>query len=393
MLDALKRYINQLFNKDYLLELQENWEVFGQQDAMWSILTDPSKKNNKWDIQDFFTTGSHEIQSVFSHINDELKFEINYGKALDFGCGIGRVTQALCCYFQECYGVDIAESMIELAKQYNQHKDKCYFYQNNTNDLSQFDNNFFDFVYSRIVLQHIKPEYSKQYIKEFLRILSPGGLIVFQVPSEPVSNQERPYFIPQDYKSDITVSPASMKILSKAKTSSTIVLEVKVKNTGNAYFPSFNETQGKFFIALGNHWLNSQGKVVIFDDGRSPLQAGLQPMQETKIELIINTPSKKGEYLLELDLVHEGVTWFSEQGNTKIRIPIFVDSREKECNNSNSNLSKKKNQSKAPKMEMYSVPQKDVIQLIQSNQGKIVDIQPDFSTGGEWKSFLYFVSK
>ena len=46
----------------------------------------------------------------------------------------------------------------------------------------------FDFVYSSLVLQHMKPEYSQNYIKEFLRILAPGGLVYFQLPAE----QEKP---------------------------------------------------------------------------------------------------------------------------------------------------------------------------------------------------------
>jgi cyclopropane fatty-acyl-phospholipid synthase-like methyltransferase len=34
------------------------------------------------------------------------------------------------------------------------------------------------------VLQHMKPKYSKRYIKEFLRILLPNGLLIFQIPGE-----------------------------------------------------------------------------------------------------------------------------------------------------------------------------------------------------------------
>ena len=36
--------------------------------------------------------------------------------ALDFGCGIGRLSQALAEHFDQVYGVDISPKMIELAR-------------------------------------------------------------------------------------------------------------------------------------------------------------------------------------------------------------------------------------------------------------------------------------
>ncbi len=45
---------------------------------------------------------------------------INYNDtlALDFGCGIGRLTQLLCKFFKKCIGVDISKEMIKLANKY-----------------------------------------------------------------------------------------------------------------------------------------------------------------------------------------------------------------------------------------------------------------------------------
>lgn len=45
--------------------------------------------------------------------------------ALDFGCGVGRLTQALAAHFDEVTGVDISPSMIKLAKKYSRHGDGC----------------------------------------------------------------------------------------------------------------------------------------------------------------------------------------------------------------------------------------------------------------------------
>jgi len=58
-------------------------------------------------------------------------------------------------------------------------------------DLKLFADNRFDFVYSNITLQHIEPRFIKRYVEEFVRLLAPGGVLLFQFPSEPVSRRDR----------------------------------------------------------------------------------------------------------------------------------------------------------------------------------------------------------
>lgn len=166
-------------------ELQHNWNQFGEIDPLWSILTEPDKKGNKWQVDEFFKTGVEEIDAVIRHV-ESLGLNTARRKALDFGCGVGRLTQALANYFDEVDGVDIAPSMIERANKFNSHGDRCRYYLNETDDLKLFADNRFDLIYTNITLQHIAPRYSKNYIKEFVRILIPHGLLIFQQPSEPI---------------------------------------------------------------------------------------------------------------------------------------------------------------------------------------------------------------
>jgi ubiquinone/menaquinone biosynthesis C-methylase UbiE len=103
------------------------------------------------------------------------------GKALDFGCGVGNLSQALCNYFHEVYAVDIAPSTLEIANKYNRHAHKCKYIHNNADNLRIFSDNSFDFIFSSGVLVSMQPRYAKKYIREFLRILRPQGLLVFQL--------------------------------------------------------------------------------------------------------------------------------------------------------------------------------------------------------------------
>lgn len=166
-----------------LKNIKCNWDEFAKKDPLWSILPLPEKKGNRWNIQDLFITGEKEIKSIMAYVGT-LGIKIGNEKALDFGCGVGRLTQALAAYFSECYGVDISSKMIALANQYNQHSKRCKYILNCTNDLKIFQDNTFDFIYSNIVFQHIPPFYTFGYIKEFLRIMKPKGLIIFQITTE-----------------------------------------------------------------------------------------------------------------------------------------------------------------------------------------------------------------
>lgn len=174
-----------------LKELQDTWDRFGRKDPLWAIISTPEKKGNKWQLDEFFETGVSEIAAVMRFAAG-LKLPAHHRKALDFGCGVGRLTQALANHFDEVVGLDIAPSMLRLADKHNQQPARCKYLLNRTSDLRMFADNTFDFIYTNMVLQHMRPDYAKSYIVEFLRVLNPNGLLVFQLPSERVDRPGRP---------------------------------------------------------------------------------------------------------------------------------------------------------------------------------------------------------
>lgn len=160
-----------------------DWNELAKLDTKWAILTAPDKKYNKWAEEEFFKTGELEINKLLKLIKD-LNLKAEFETALDFGCGIGRVTNALGRYYNKVYGVDISEKMIFEAKKYFFKNKKIVFIQNTRNNLRCFKNNQFDLIYSLITLQHIPDK--KQiwaYLNEFIRILKPGGILYFQMPT------------------------------------------------------------------------------------------------------------------------------------------------------------------------------------------------------------------
>jgi len=164
-------------------ELKKNWEFFAQDDPMWAILTVPEKKGNLWKKEEFFAHGRQAVQGVLSSFY-QSQLPLNFGRALDFGCGVGRLSQALALYYDEVHGVDISSTMIAKANWFNQYGGSCHYHANEKDSLEIFPDNYFDLIISHITLQHIKPKFIRRYLKEFARVLRPSGVLTFQLPSK-----------------------------------------------------------------------------------------------------------------------------------------------------------------------------------------------------------------
>lgn len=169
--------------------VQETWDHLGRRDPFWAVLTNPGKEGGRWDPEEFFATGRDEIEELLEAVGELLP---GRSRALDFGCGVGRLSQALAEHFDRVDGVDVAPSMVALAEEHAASREapvgaaeRCVFHLNQRPDLSLFGDGTFDLVYSNITLQHMETALAKLYVGEMLRVLVPGGAAVFQLPVEP----------------------------------------------------------------------------------------------------------------------------------------------------------------------------------------------------------------
>lgn len=165
-----------------LLRLRRDWEELAATDPLWAILSHPARRHGRWDVAEFLETGEREIAALMEKSN-VLERPATLERALDFGCGVGRLTRALALRFEEVVGVDISATMIEEARRLNADRPNCSFLHNVRFDLGLFADGSFDLAYAKLVLQHL-PDRStaERYIDELLRVLKPGGLLVFQMP-------------------------------------------------------------------------------------------------------------------------------------------------------------------------------------------------------------------
>jgi SAM-dependent methyltransferase len=162
---------------------REDWERLAEVDAMWAVLTAPGRKGGRWEPEEFFATGETEIEHVLATAAG-LGRPARREEALDFGCGVGRLTRALAQRFGHALGLDVSEGMVERARTLNEDVPAAEFRVNDAPDLASVADASVDLVYSSIVLQHLPSTADiERYVGEFLRVARPDGIVVFGIPS------------------------------------------------------------------------------------------------------------------------------------------------------------------------------------------------------------------
>ena len=294
--------------------LRDAWHRFGELDPLYAILTPDDKRLGGWDQDNFFATGRTEIDEALTYI-ESLGVHLNRGSALDFGCGVGRLTQALCRHFETCVGVDIAQSMIDSARRYNQFGARAEYICSDDPTLP-FAEPTFDFVYSRLVLQHIPPSLALGYVRELIRSAKPAGVLLLQTTIGLAPVGSAPHLDPTGCAATITVADPPTAV----RAGEPFTLSCAVENVGTEAWRSVGFHQ----VRLGNHWLSADGDCVVRDDGRAMLPHDLGPGERVAVELTVTAPAHAGDYFVELDIVEEGLAWFADRGSPTLRLPLRV---------------------------------------------------------------------
>jgi SAM-dependent methyltransferase len=158
------------------------WNRLAAEDPLWAVYALPGTKGNRWDPEEFYATGVQEVSEALARA-DELGLCRTRGQALDFGCGVGRLSHALGGFYDEVVGLDVSDHMLALATKSNPHGERARFLRNERPDLTLFEDGTFDLVYTSLVLQHMPVRFSTVYLTEFVRVLKPGGSLVFHIPA------------------------------------------------------------------------------------------------------------------------------------------------------------------------------------------------------------------
>jgi SAM-dependent methyltransferase len=106
----------------------------------------------------------------------------------------------------------------------------------------------------------------------------------------------------------------------EAKPGERLMASVQLTNEGRSAWSS--EAGAGVFASY--HWLDTKGHVVDFDGERTPLPRTIAPGETADVALVVRAPTVCGLYTLAIDLVREGVTWFSEAGRPCLELPFKI---------------------------------------------------------------------
>ena len=104
---------------------------------------------------------------------------------------------------------------------------------------------------------------------------------------------------------------------------------VRIKNASDVFWwarggENNDANSNRFYIAVGNRWLQEDGKLVTEMDGRIGISKDLRPGEEVEVPLTISAPTTPGNYVLEVDLVQEQVSWFHDKGSPTAKTEVTV---------------------------------------------------------------------
>jgi SAM-dependent methyltransferase len=174
--------------------MNQSWHHLGETDPYWSVLTSPQYrgKPSQEDIARFFATGTGDVrrlQTTLARLGVALE---GNGTCIEYGCGLGRVTRHLAPHFAHTVGVDISSAHLKLARELAAAENICgieWLHLDKIDHLSMLPRA--DFIYSMIVLQHNPPPVIEKILLAFARLLKPGGIAYFQVPTYRVDYEFR----------------------------------------------------------------------------------------------------------------------------------------------------------------------------------------------------------
>ncbi len=109
----------------------------------------------------------------------------------------------------------------------------------------------------------------------------------------------------------------------RARAGSLIPVRVRATNIGNTRWLRAAPDVGQ--VMLGAHLLDGQRRLLVLDHARTPLARDLPPLESIEIESALAAPATPGRYLIEIDLVAEGVAWFGPLGSPTVGFELEVE--------------------------------------------------------------------
>ena len=165
----------------YKSNTDRDWEEVGRSDPYYGVVThDKFRHSNMTEEnkEDFFRSGYNHVNDVIENIRTHIDSTFTIKKALDFGCGVGRLLIPLSDLAEIATGIDVSDSMLKECRK------NCKERSINNVTLCKSDDTLsclkdkYDFIYSFVVFQHIPVSRGERIFKNLIDHLEEGGISV-----------------------------------------------------------------------------------------------------------------------------------------------------------------------------------------------------------------------
>jgi SAM-dependent methyltransferase len=163
--------------------MRADWNDRAREDANYYVAFGRRDQDNS----EFLSTAADVIRDLEGELK-RLPAEAGSSsrRALEIGCGPGRLMRPMSRHFAEIHGVDVSDEMVAQAAEKLRDIPWAQAHHASGSDLAAFFSDYFDFVYSYAVFQHIpSADVVFSYLRETVRVLKPGGFARLQINGLP----------------------------------------------------------------------------------------------------------------------------------------------------------------------------------------------------------------
>ncbi len=162
--------------------MRDDWNERAREDAHYYVAFGRREQES----DEFLDSAADVVRNLEGELKRLAPGPAQSRKALEIGCGPGRLMRPMSRHFGEIHGVDVSDEMIARARARLRDIPQAHLHHNSGSDLSMFPDGHFDFVWSYAVFQHIpSAEVVFNYFREILRVLKAQGIARLQINGLP----------------------------------------------------------------------------------------------------------------------------------------------------------------------------------------------------------------
>jgi len=152
--------------------MREDWNARAREDAGYYVACNRRYQSDA----EFYASATEIVNGFEAELLRVPVAQRGAWKALEVGCGPGRLMRPMSRHFAEIHGVDVSNEMIGLARESLRDIPNAHVHLTDGASLREFPDESYDFIYSYAVFQHIPSrEVIREYLTEIHRTLKTGG--------------------------------------------------------------------------------------------------------------------------------------------------------------------------------------------------------------------------